>query len=347
MEYRQLGRTDLRVSAICLGTMTWGQQNSQDEGFAQMDRAVEAGINFMDSAEMYPVPPDAESQGRTEEILGNWLNERGKRDDIIVATKVTGRSSAFPYLRGGDTRLDKKSINEAIDASLKRLKTDYVDLYQTHWPDRKTNYFGQLGYKHDAGDEPVPLEETLGALADLVTAGKVRHVGVSNDSPWGVMKLLELAERGGLPRVVSIQNPYNLVNRTFEIGLSEIAIREDVGLLAYAPLAGGMLSGKYMDGKEPEGARMTLFGDRYKRYFTPNAEPAMRGYIEVAEKHGLDPCQMGIAFVHRQPFTTSTIIGETTMEQMEANLAAVDLELSDEVLADIEDVQTRFQNPCP
>ncbi len=347
MDYRQLGKTDLRVSAICLGTMTWGQQNSQDEGFEQMDHAVEAGINFMDAAEMYPVPPTAETQGRTEEILGNWLKARGNRDDIVVATKITGRGTNFPYLRDGETRLDAKSIATAVEDSLKRLQTDRIDLYQTHWPDRKTNYFGKLGYRHDADDVEVPLEETLGALGDLVKAGKIRHVGLSNDTPWGVMRMLEIADRERLPRVVSIQNPYNLLNRTFEIGLAEIAMREDVGLMAYSPLAGGTLSGKYLDGAKPEGSRMTLFADRYTRYFTPNAEPAVRAYVEVAKKHGLDPAEMAIAFVHRQPFVTCTIIGETKMEQLKSNLSAANLTLSDEVIKDIEGVQTRIQNPCP
>ena len=346
MQYRPLGRAGMKVSAICLGTMTWGEQNDEAEAFAQMDMAVERGVNFFDTAEMYPVPPSAETQGRTEEHIGNWLAARGGRDRIVLATKVTGRSSAFPWLRGGETRLDRGQIEAALDASLRRLKTDYVDLYQLHWPDRNTNTFAQRGYEHDADDDPVPLDETLEALADLVKSGKVRQVGLSNETPWGAMACLTLSETNGPPRMVSIQNAYNLLNRNFEIGLAEIALREHMGLLAYSPLAAGVLTGKYLDGARPPGARITLFGQRYPRYFTPPAEPATREYVALARAHALDPAQMAIAFVYSRPFVTSAIIGATSTAQLAADLDAADLALSEEVLAGIEDVQRRFPNPC-
>ncbi|MGB8273898.1 MAG: aldo/keto reductase, partial [Alphaproteobacteria bacterium] len=242
MDYRRLGRTDLQVSAICLGTMTWGEQNSEAEAHAQLDAASAAGVNFVDTAEIYPIPVSAETQGRTESYIGNWLKSRRNRTRMVVATKVAGRSKTMKYLRGGETRLDRRNIEAAVDASLGRLRTDYIDLYHLHWPDRNTNNFGQLGYVHDAGDDPVPLEETLSVLGDLVAAGKVRHIGVSNETPWGLMRCLHLAEAGRGPRVAAIENPYSLLNRTFEMGLAEIAIREGCGLLAHSPLAFGVLS---------------------------------------------------------------------------------------------------------
>ncbi len=347
MEYRRLGRSDIEVSVIALGTMTFGEQNTEAEAHAQLDAALDRGVNFVDTAEMYATPPRAETYGRTEEYIGSWLAARRCRDRVVLASKVIGRSTAFPYIRDGNLRLDRRNIEAAIDASLKRLRTDYLDLYQIHWPDRKTNFFGQLGYVHDPDDVPVPLEETLGALADLVAAGKARTVGLSNDTPWGVMRCLALAEGGGYPRVVSVQNPYSLLNRTFEIGLAEIAILEDCGLLAYSPLGGGTLTGKYLDGARPAGARMTLAPERYTRYFTPNAEPAIREYVALARAHGLDPAQMAIAFTLRQPFLTSTIIGATTMAQLETDLGAAEIALDDEVLRGIEEIHRRYPNPCP
>ena len=254
MEYRRLGRTDINVSVICLGTMTWGQQNTQEEAFEQLDYATGNEINFIDTAEMYPVPAMEETFTRTETIIGNWLEKRSRRDDLVIASKIVGPAERFPYVRGGP-RLTRAQINEAIDGSLTRLKTDYVDIYQLHWPDRNSNFFGKLGYVHDANEEFTPIEETLEALHDLVQAGKIRYIGLSNETPWGLMKFLELAEKKGWPRVVSVQNPYGLLNRTYEVGLAECSIREDAGLLAYSPLGGGALSGKYLGGARPEGAR--------------------------------------------------------------------------------------------
>ena len=260
MEYRRLGRTELRVSAICLGTMTWGEQNSEAEAHAQMDFALDRGVNFWDAAEMYPVPPRAETYGRTESYIGSWLAGRGGRDRIVLATKVAGPDPRLTYVRDGRLRLDRRNIEAALDASLARLRTDYVDLYQLHWPDRRTNVFGRLGYDGPADDGGTPVEETLAALGDLVRAGKVRHVGLSNETAWGTMRHLAMAEAGRGPRMVSVQNPYSLLNRSFEVGLAEVAAREQCGLLAYSPLGMGVLSGKYLDGAAPAGARLTRFG---------------------------------------------------------------------------------------
>lgn len=349
MEKRRLGRTDLQVSAICLGTMTWGEQNTEADGFAQMDYAVDRGVNFFDTAELYPVPPQSETQGRTEEIIGNWFAARpGARDKVILATKVVGRSE-MTWHRDWDaaaTRLDRKNIDYAIDRSLRRLKTDYVDLYQLHWPDRATNYFGQLGYVHNSTDDAIAIEETLAVLADLVKAGKVRHVGLSNETPYGMMKFAEAAERLGLPRMMSVQNPYSLLNRTFEVGCAEVAHREDIGLLAYSPLAFGVLSGKYLGGRWPAGARLTLF-KRFARYSNPYAIAATEAYAKIAEKHGLDFAQMSLAYVTTRSFVTSNIIGATTLAQLETNIASHDLVLSDAVLSEIEAVHTAHPNPAP
>jgi aryl-alcohol dehydrogenase-like predicted oxidoreductase len=346
MQYRRLGRTDLTVSAICLGTMTWGEQNTEEEAHRQLDAAFEAGVNFVDTAEMYPVPPRAETQGRTETYIGNWLKSRGNRDRVIVATKVSGRANDVAYLGRGETRLDRHHIETAVDASLRRLRTDTIDLYQLHWPDRKTNFFGRLGYTFDSEDVSVPLEETLEALAGLIAAGKVRHVGVSNETPWGLMRFLQLAEANGWPRMASIQNPYNLLNRTFEIGLAEIAIREDCGLLAYSPLGFGVLSGKYLGGARPEGARLTLFSG-YGRYANERALRATAAYVEVARKFGLDPAQMALGYVNTRPFVTSNIIGATTPGQLETDLASIELRLDREVVDAIEATHAADPNPCP
>ena len=346
MQYRPLGRTDLSVSAMCLGTMTFGEQNTAAEAAEQLDRAVAAGINFIDTAEMYPVPPKAETMGRTEEYIGRWLAERGGRDKLVIASKVAGPGDWLPYIRGGNNRLDRPNIQQALEDSLRRLGTDYLDLYQLHWPDRQTNFFGRLGYEHPPQDDSVPLLETLEVLGELVQSGKVRHVGLSNETPWGTMRFLELAERHGLPRMVSIQNPYSLLNRTFEIGLAEVAIREQCGLLAYSPLAFGALSGKYLNGQRPPKGRLTLFS-RFSRYSNDQAVAATAEYVGVARKHGLDPAQMALAFVTSRPFVTSNIIGATTLAQLEQNLASIDLELSEAVLEDIEAVHTHQPNPSP
>ena len=346
MEYRQLGRTDITVSALCLGTMTWGEQNTEAEGHAQMDYALDQGINFIDTAEMYAVPPRAETYGKTEEIIGTWLKARGSRDRIVLATKVVGPGSRFPHIRDGQPRLDRKNLIEALDGSLRRLQTDYVDLYQLHWPDRMTNMFGQLGYTHDPEETTTPVEETLGVLDEFVRAGKVRHIGLSNDTPWGVMRFLHLAEVRGWSRVVSVQNPYSLLNRSFEVGLAECAMREQCGLLAYSPMAGGALSGKYLNGARPAGARMTLFS-QFSRYDNPQGHQATARYVDLAGRHGLDPAQMALAFVTSQPFVTSNIIGATSMEQLHSDIASADLRLPEDVLADIEVVQAEIPNPCP
>ncbi|MCE8016835.1 NADP(H)-dependent aldo-keto reductase [Halomonas sp. MCCC 1A17488] len=343
MQTRPLGDTGIEVSRLCLGTMTFGEQNSEAEAHEQLDRAVAFGINFIDAAEMYPVPPRPETQGRTEAYIGNWLRRRESRDDVIIATKVTG--PGLEHIRGGP-HLDRQHIHQAIDASLARLQTDYVDLYQLHWPERSTNYFGRLGYEHDDEEEAIPLEETLGALKELVVAGKVRAIGLSNETPWGVMKALQLAERLDLPRVASIQNPYNLLNRTFEVGLAEVAHRENVGLLAYSPLGFGVLSGKYLDGARPENARLTLF-ERFKRYTSPLAEQATRAYVDLARESDLDPAQMALAFVNSRSFLTSNIIGATTMEQLESNLASESLKLEQSVLDAIDEIHRQVPNPCP
>jgi len=346
MEFRKLGRTDTEVSVICLGTMTFGKQNTEAEAHAQLDMAVAAGVNFIDTAEMYPVPPEAETFTLTEQYIGNWLRRRGRRDDLVIATKVAGRAEWLPWVREGRNRFDRNNIEAAIDGSLKRLQTDYIDLYQLHWPDRRTNFFGELGYRHVADEPGVPIEETLRVLADLVEAGKVRHIGLSNETPWGTMRFLQLAEQCGLPRAVSIQNPYSLLNRTFEIGLAEIAHREDCGLLAYSPLGFGVLSGKYLGGARPEGARITLF-ERFSRYTNPRAERATAAYVELAREHGLDPAQMALAFVSGRPFVTSTIIGATTPAQLQSNLDSANMRLDDEVLEAIEAIHADNPNPAP
>jgi aryl-alcohol dehydrogenase-like predicted oxidoreductase len=346
MIYRSLGDSNLKVSALCLGTMTYGDQNSKAEAHAQLDRAIDAGVNFIDTAEMYPVPPKADTQGETERYVGSWLAARGQRDQVILATKVAGPADWLNYLRDGNPRLDRTNIEAALDQSLQRLKTDYIDIYQLHWPDRQTNYFGLLGYQHPTQEQTTPIEETLEVLGDLKKAGKIRHIGVSNETPWGVMRYLQIAQQQDLPRLVSIQNPYNLLNRTFEIGLAEIAHRECCGLLAYSPMAFGVLSGKYLGGKRPAKARLTLF-DRFIRYSNPLATAATEQYVQLAIEHELDPAQMALAFVTSRPFVTSTIIGATTHQQLEQDLASIDLVLSQEVLNGIEKIHLQQPNPSP
>jgi len=348
MEYRRLGRSDIRVSSLCLGSMTWGEQNSEAEGHAQLDRAFDRGINFIDTAEMYAVPTRAETQGESERIIGSWIAGGAvPRDRIVLATKVAGRSDRFTWIRGSEpTRLDRQSILAACDASLQRLRTDYIDLYQLHWPDRPVNKFGQLDYEH-SDEDSVPLEESLAALGELVAAGKVRLAGVSNETPWGTMECLRLSESAGLPRIASIQNPYNLLNRTFEIGLSEIALCEDVGLLAYGALGSGTLSGKYLDGVRPAGTRMALFPDYFPRYLKPRAQAATARYVALARRHGLDPAQMALAFVVSRPFVTSVIIGETSRAQLDSNIDAAGLVLAQDVQDDIAALHREDHNPCP
>ncbi len=347
MQYRQLGNTDIEVSSICLGTMTFGEQNTEAEAHQQLDYALDHGVNFIDTAELYPVPPKPETQGLTESHIGSWLKQRQCRDKIILATKVAGPGRDWlNHFRGGNNCLDRANIETALEASLNRLQTDFIDLYQIHWPDRETNCFGQLGYRHPTADNSVPVEETLEVLSDLVRAGKIRHVGVSNETPWGVMRYLALADKLDLPRIVSIQNPYNLLNRSYEVGLAEISHREQTGLLAYSPMGFGVLSGKYLKGARPAGSRLALF-DAYTRYSSPQAELATERYVALARQHGLDPAQMALAFVTGRPFTTSNIIGATNLRQLEANIASAELTLSDEILQQIEQIHTEQPNPSP
>ncbi|MBN6712678.1 NADP(H)-dependent aldo-keto reductase [Pseudomonas capsici] len=345
MQFRSLGKTDISVSAIALGTMTWGEQNTQAQAFEQIQLAKKAGVNFIDTAEMYPVPPRGETYTKTESIIGEYFKKYGDRKDWVLASKVAG-PGRMEHIRNGNPRLDRANITAALEASLKRLNTDYLDLYQLHWPDRKTNFFGVLGYQHDPDDSAVEIGETLAVLNDLVKAGKIRHFGLSNETPWGTQRFLHLAETHGLPRAVSIQNPYNLLNRSFEIGLAEIAIREQIGLLAYSPLAFGVLAGKYLDGARPADGRLTLF-ERFQRYNNPQAERATAQYVALARQHGLDPAQMALAYVTSRPFVTSNIIGATTLEQLAVNLASIDVSLSDEVVAGIEAIHVGQPNPAP
>lgn len=346
MQYRKLGRSDIDVSKICLGTMTFGERNTEEQAHAQLDFALDQGVNFIDAAEMYPVPPKADTYGRTEEYVGSWLAASGRRDDVVLASKVTGRSG-MDYMRDGfETRLTPRQIRSALEASLSRLHTDYLDLYQLHWPDRSTNTFGKRGYVHNPDDDAIPIEDTLGELSRLVEEGKIRSVGLSNETPWGLMRYVRAAEALELPRVVSIQNPYSLLNRTFEIGLAECAEREDVGLLAYSPLAFGVLTGKYLDGARPEGARLTRW-DRFSRYNNARGTQAAAAYVALARRHGLDPAQMALAYVNSRSFLTANIIGATTMAQLETNITSADIELSDELMESIEAIHADNPNPCP
>ncbi|MDJ0449391.1 NADP(H)-dependent aldo-keto reductase [Methylocystis sp. JR02] len=349
MEYRKLGATDLSVSAICLGSMTWGQQNTEAEGHAQLDYALSRGVNFIDTAEIYSIPPRPETQGSTERIIGSWLASRKNRDKVIIATKVAGRGEAH-WLRdgGGGTVLDRKNIHFAIEGSLKRLQTDYVDLYQLHWPDRSLPLWGAGGttYRPPSKRPEVSIEETLDALNELVKAGKVRHIGLSNETPWGVARFLRAAELGHGPRVVSIQNAYNLINRTFEMGLAEFAEREAVGLLAYSPLAQGYLTGKYQGGARPPGARTTLF-ERGQRYETPGVESAIGAYLALAREIGVDPAQLALAYVTSRPFVTSNIIGATTMAQLRTDLDSESIEITPEIEARIDEIHQLHSNPAP
>ena len=345
MNYRKLGNTDLDVSTICLGTMTWGEQNTQEEGFQQMDYALDQGINFFDTAELYAVPPRKETYGHTESIIGNWLEKTKKREKVILATKVAGPTR--DYLRRGENSFVGKNLDDALNDSLKRLKTDYIDLYQLHWPERNVNIFGKLGYVHK---ENVwnSFEEVLENLKKYIDQGKVRYIGLSNETPWGAMNYLKLHKEKNLPRMMSIQNPYNLLNRSYEIGLSEVSIREKIGCLAYSPLASGYLSGKYRNGSFPKGSRMERNGDFWRyRYNTPNMEKAVEEYYKISKKYNLDISQMSLKFCEVQSFMTSVIIGATTMEQLKTDIESVNVKLSNEVIKEINEVQKIYPNPCP
>lgn len=341
MDYKILGRSDLKISKICLGTMTFGEQNTEKEAFEQLDYATEMGINFIDTAEIYSVPTRKDTYGDTEKIIGNWMKTKNNRKDIILASKIAG--PGMPYIRSG-SRLTKKQILEAIDTSLARLQTNYIDLYQLHWPDRQTNFFERLDFKEPQNEQITEILESLEALGEIVKAGKVRYVGVSNETPWGLSKFLSYSQKFNLPRIVSNQNPYNLLNRSYEIGLAEFSYRSNVNLLAYSPLAFGALSGKYLNGKKPANARLTLYPE-FNRYIKPTAAEATQKYLDVAKKFNLNLSQMVLAFVYSRGFIASSIIGATTMEQLKNNIDAGNLELSDEVIAEIEKIHLDNHNP--
>ena len=344
MNYKNLGNTDLKVSTICLGTMTWGEQNTQNEAFEQMDFALDQGVNFWDTAELYAVPPRKETYGDTEEIIGNWFEKTKKRDEVILATKVAG--PARDYLRNGENNFVGQNLETAIDGSLKRLKTDYLDLYQLHWPERKVNNFGRLGYVHKENNWN-QFEDVLGELNKYIDKGKIRYIGLSNETPWGAMSYLKISIDKNLPRMMSIQNPYSLLNRSYEVGLAEVSIREKIGLLGYSPLASGFLTGKYRNSQMPENSRMKRDGDFWTRYNKPNRNNAIEEYYKISEKYSLDISQMSIKFCEIQDFMTSVIIGATTMQQLKTNIESVNVYLSDDVIKEINHVQTIYPNPCP
>ncbi len=350
MEKKQLGRTDLKVSKICLGTMTFGEQNTQADAFEQLDYALAQDVNFIDTAEIYSVPTKAQTYTKTEQIVGNWLETRKNRDNVILATKVAGpsRAGGLNYIRETGPRLSKAHIVQAVEGSLKRLKTDYIDLYQLHWPERHSNFFGRLGVEtlQDASDA-VSIEESLSAMHDLVVAGKVRHIGVSNESAWGTMQFLQLAAQKGWTRIVSSQNSYSLLNRMYEVGMSEVSLREDVSLLAYSPLAMGLLSGKYRGGARPEKARLTLFGANFPRFLDADIEVVVEKYANLAQQHGMSLATMAQSFVNDRAFVASNIIGATTLDQLKENIESANVTLSPEILKEIESIHAIHSNPCP
>ena len=349
MKYRKLGTTDIDVSVICLGTMTFGEQNSQQDGYDQMDYALERGINFFDTAELYAVMPRKETYGKTEEIIGNWFQQKKNRSKVILASKIASKTeNDLTWIRDGAEKLgfDKKNMNAAIDASLQRLQTDYIDLYQLHWPERKVPKFGKLDFEYDPYDnEWTQIEEVLDNLNNLIKSGKIRYVGLSNETPWGVMKFLHVAKEKNLPRMMSIQNVYSLVNRVFDIANSEVSIRENCGLLAYSPLAGGRLSGKYIN-QQPTNARYTLWPSRFDRHHTVRGEMAIAKYVDLAKKYNIAPSTFANAYVNDRPFVTSNIIGATTIEQLRENIDSIDITLSNEILHEIEDIHLSDPNPC-
>ena len=345
MKFKKLGTTNLDVSLICLGTMTWGTQNTEKEAFEQMDYSVEEGINFFDTAELYSVPPNSDSYGKTEVMIGNWFEKRKNRKKIILATKVAG--PGCNWIRGGGNNFDEKTIGEAIDGSLKRLKTDYIDLYQLHWPERSTNYFGKRDYTVDSDEgEWNSFESVLEALEKFIKSGKIRYIGMSNETPYGLSKYIELSKSKKLPRMMSVQNPYNLVNRTYEIGMSEISIREKCGLLVYYPLATGALSGKYRNGQMPKNSRQALFKG-WERHLNPLAVKAYEEYYKLAKENNMTMAQLAQAFVNTRPFVTSNIIGATTMDQLKENIDSVNIELSDDILSKINIIHNNNPNPSP
>lgn len=349
MQLKALANTGILLPEICLGTMTFGEQNTQSDAFEQLEYALDQGLFFWDTAEMYPVPPKPETQGATETILGNWIAQRGKRDQLFIASKIAGPSQGGSHIRDGQTRFNAADIGSAIDGSLKRLQTDYIDLYQLHWPQRPTNFFGKLGYGNTEAqntDEITALEETLTALSHEIKNGRIRYIGLSNETPWGTLKFLHLAEKLGLEKFVSVQNPYNLLNRTYEIGMSEIAYHENVGLLAYSPLAFGYLTGKFRHGARPANTRISLYS-RFSRYSNPQSEWATEQYAQLAKQHDLTLTQLSLAFIKQQFFVNSTIIGATNLDQLKENIQAFEIELSTDVLEGIEAIHRQQPNPAP
>jgi aryl-alcohol dehydrogenase-like predicted oxidoreductase len=345
MKFRKLGTTDIDVSLICLGTMTWGTQNTEKDAFEQMDYAISQGINFFDTAEIYSVPPTYDSYGKTELMIGNWLKERKNRDKIILASKVAG--PGCDWIRGGGNNFDEKKIGEAIDGSLKRLKTDYIDLYQLHWPERSTNFFGRRDYQYNNEEGNWnSFENILEALQKYIKSGKIRYVGISNETPYGLSRYLEISKNKGAPRMMSVQNPYNLVNRTYEIGMSEISIREKCGLLVYYPLAAGGLSGKYRNGKMPKNSRMALFKG-WERHLNPLAMKAYDEYYKLAKDFDLTMVQLAQSFVNSRPFVTSNIIGATTMDQLKENVESINIEFTDEMMERVNEIHNINPNPSP
>jgi len=346
MKFKKLGNTDLNVSLICLGTMTYGEQNTQDEGFEQMDYAVEKGINFFDTAELYAIPPKEKTYGKTEEIIGNWFQKRNNRKKIILASKIAG--PGLKWIRKGGDQFSPKSIEEALNNSLKRLKTDYIDLYQLHWPERNTNYFGELNYEHDENEKKWnSFDSILKTLKKFIDRGKIRYIGLSNETPWGFSKFLQIAKEQKLPRIVSVQNPYNLVNRSYEVGMSEISIREKTGLLAYSPLAAGYLTGKYRNNQMPKNSRMDLFYDNYPRYHNQRTYSAVDEYFDIAQKHKISLTQLSQAFVNSRNFVTSNIIGATTMKQLKENIDSINISLNKKIIDEINLVHDKIPNPAP
>ncbi len=346
MKYKPLGDTELKVSLICLGTMTWGEQNTQEEGFQQMDYAVEKEINFFDTAELYAIPPKEKTYGRTEEIIGNWFEKRKNRKKIILASKIAG--PGLPWIRGGGSQYSEKSIESALHESLKRLKTDYIDLYQLHWPERNTNYFGKLDYKHKENERSWNnFENILKVMKKFIDQGKIRYIGLSNETPWGFSKFLQIAKEQNLPKIISVQNPYNLVNRTYEIGMSEISIREKSGLLAYSPLAIGYLTGKYRNKQILKNSRLDLFYDNYPRYHNPRTYDAVDEYFKIAKKYKLSLAQLSLAFVNSRDFLTSNIIGATSMEQLKENIDSIKISLNQKIIEEINLVHENNPNPAP
>ena len=342
MKYKKLSNTELEVSLLCLGTMTYGEQNSEKEAHEQLDYSIAHGINFIDTAEMYAIPPKEETQGKTEEIIGTWLSKRKDRDKIVLATKVAG--PGMEYLRGG-SRLSRKHIMQAADDSLKRLQTDYIDLYQVHWPERKSNFFGRLGYEY-SDEMGVSIEETLEAMSDLVKSGKVKYIGISNETPWGTNMYRQLAKDAGYEKIISIQNPYSLLNRIYEVGLAEISQHEGVGLLAYSPLGFGQLTGKYIN-KTDKNTRLGLYGDWFTRYSNQNCLDAVREYSQIADKHNISLTHLALAFVNTRPFVTSNIIGATTMDQLKENIESINIDLNEEILEEVNAVHSNQPNPAP